>query len=396
MARLSLHHAYGPAQEYPCSPHNRPGSGDIEWPITVRMYCKFNSARGNPRASGLKNNFLKRGVKRGLQKFCAAWGPHTRHRSRPELLILMYHRILPRDDQRTRIEEPGMIVTPETFSMHLDLINQYFEPVHLDDWSERCKNNDSLPNRACAITLDDGWVDNYEFAYPLLQEKNIPATIYLVTKLIGTSRVFWPEKLAHLLIALSQINGEPTDHPAAAWLKNILPENYRDWQHSPAPENITLTIKNAKIFSDSEIFNELEKIELALDIPTSNAEPSLLNWDQIAEMTATGLVNVASHTRNHIRLGASTPYDLLESEIVGSKTDIEEKTGRTTTTFCYPNGDLSPQALELVRQHYRCAVTTESGWNSCGNDSHLLQRIAIHEDISNTETAFLAKISGWM
>ena len=339
---------------------------------------------------------LKYSIKRSTQWLCATLGPHTRAPSQPTLLILMYHRILPLDDERARLEEPGMIVTPSTFRAHLGYIKNYFQPVQLEDWGNICTNGRNRPGLSCAITFDDGWADNYEYAFPILQEFDMPATIFLVTDMIGTRNIFWPEMLARTLFSLVDAPKDYRNNPAILWLQALLPTNIRDFHRCPDTEELSSIINRAKSFTDEEIHQNLSAIISAHELEISPDKQSLLDWDQVLEMTESGLINIASHTRKHIRLGTSTPDSILADEIIGSKVVIEKMTGLKVNSFCFPNGDYSPQALKLVKENYRYAVTTRSGWNTCGSDPHLLQRVAIHEDIAHDRTAFLSRISGWL
>jgi peptidoglycan/xylan/chitin deacetylase (PgdA/CDA1 family) len=105
-------------------------------------------------------------------------------------------------------------------------------------------------------------------------------------------------------------------------------------------------------------------------------------------------VRFGSHTRTHYRFRGSVSQQVLEREIAGSGSEIGATVGHPADLFCYPNGDVTSAAVDVVRQHYLGAVTTQTGWHSAGADPFLIRRIGLHEDISARPNAFLARISG--
>ena len=349
----------------------------------------------NIRTNNTEHKSIKKFIKRSLQHVAASFGRHTRPGKGPQLLVLTYHRILPQDDKRTLLEEPGMTVTPETFRQHINLLKHYFNIIKLSDWIQLKLDGKELPPKACAITFDDGWVDNFEFAFPILRELNVPATIFLVSDMIGAIEVFWPERLTRLITTISSHYSQYWLHPVLDWLQNN-PNNYRFSRTLPTREELSALITNVKIYSDQEIQERLTHIENVLQLATGNHSPSLLSWRQVTEMVDSDLVEIGSHTCHHFRLNEQTPNDILRKEIINSKEVIEKHIGQEVKTFCFPNGDYCPEALALVKQNYAGAVTTNSGWNTINTDCHLLNRIGIHQDITENKTSFLARISGWI
>jgi len=330
-----------------------------------------------------------------MQHLCAAFGRHRRSGKGPQLLVLMYHRILPHNDSRSLLEESGMTVTPETFRLHLEILNQHFSFVKLSEWTRLKTANKELPEKACAITFDDGWADNYEFAFPILKEKGVPATIFLVSDMTGTNAMFWPERLAHLVTNVSAHLPQYWGHPALRWLMENR-ASYRFSETPPTRDELSEQIASMKDYSDHEMHQKLDQVINTLNIQEVSDRPSLLDWDQVREMVNSGTVEVGSHTCHHIRLNQQVSGEILRKEIQKSKLVIEKHTGQVVDLFCYPNGDYSKAALKLVRESYDSAVTTQPGWNSDTSDQYQMKRIAVHEDITGDKTAFLARISGWM
>ncbi|MDR2214334.1 MAG: polysaccharide deacetylase family protein [Nevskiaceae bacterium] len=332
-------------------------------------------------------------VKRSLRRLAdAALGPVSpliwrMRQPAPRLLVLMYHRVLPAAHPDRAVEQPGMYVSPETLGMHLAVLKRHFSLVHLDDWLRAASRGEPLPPQACAITFDDGWRDNFDHAFPVLREHAAPATIFLVADLIGSDRVFWPNRLGRVLTRLTpgaQLPGELG--------QLLLPVTQRmQGGAGPFVEDIDQAIVLAKTLDDDSLNQDLNAAEQQWGAPDDAR--AVVNAAELALMAQSGLVRFGSHTCTHYRLRGQIPADVLHREIADSSAHIQRMTGQPATLFCYPNGDFTSAAVEMVRQHYLGAVTTKRGWYRQGADACLIPRVGLHEDISNRPAAFLARIA---
>jgi peptidoglycan/xylan/chitin deacetylase (PgdA/CDA1 family) len=334
---------------------------------------------------------VKRQLKHIVQTVMAPFAPLLwRAGGAPRLLVLMYHRVLPPAHPDRAREQPGMYVSPETLAMHLELLKRHFEIVHLDDWAEKVTHGQAVPRLACAVTFDDGWRDNFEFAFPILQAQQVPATIYLLPDLVGTQYRFWPNELARLL---SDPRNEAVRQTWPEWLNEQVAQ-------AAGGEPVSLPLSMEKIDAVIErcktLHTDSAMLELLRGVGAeggTSEDRDLMNWDEVRQMAASGWVRFGSHTRRHTRLDVRAAAEVLRDEICQSQVSLERELHRPISSFCYPNGDHCPAAVELVRSSYATAVTTHRGWNSVSSDRWLLKRVGVHEDISSTAPAFLARLS---
>lgn len=96
--------------------------------------------------------------------------------------ILMYHNLV----EEYPLETAGANITPELFEKHIQtLLNQGYNPVSLSDYYAFVIGNKTLPDNPIVITFDDGYLSNYEVAFPILKKYNVPAAIFIVTSTVG-------------------------------------------------------------------------------------------------------------------------------------------------------------------------------------------------------------------
>jgi peptidoglycan/xylan/chitin deacetylase (PgdA/CDA1 family) len=333
---------------------------------------------------------IKSVVKSGALALLAgyAW-LRIRLSTKPTLLILTYHRILPSDHTERDAEQPGMIASPEALERHINLTRRLgAEPMHLSDWLARHENGEPLPRLAVAFTFDDGWRDNYQHAFPTLQATATPATIFLVSKLLDTNTVFWPEQVIYLLTRLPVSNAAVFD-----WLRPFLPQTSDQTTKPLTLEQADGVISRLKALDDATIIKHLAATYAEVpELADFQQTPRVLASDELMDMSKQGLVRYGGHTRHHYRLNLLNDSQTLKDEIVGCLEDIRNLGDAHVPVFCYPNGDISNQGEQLVATHYRAACTTETGWNQAGCDPFKLRRFNLHDGNSHNSMRLLATL----
>jgi len=94
--------------------------------------------------------------------------------------VLMYHGINNRD-KITKLS-----VSPESFARQMKFLRDHnYNVITLDKIIPYVERRERPPAKTVAITFDDGFMNNYKYAYPALKRYRIPATIFIWVKRVG-------------------------------------------------------------------------------------------------------------------------------------------------------------------------------------------------------------------
>jgi len=297
--------------------------------------------------------------------------------------ILMYHRVLVDPKDQIVPVQPGMYVTKKSFKKQLNYLTKHHKVVKLIDLLDM-QYRERKHENVCSITFDDGWIDNYEVAFPLLYERNIPATFFLATNLIGTQKWFWPDEVAFFI---SKFN--PKMRGAIFSQVNIPIEIKQMLVKIKYTNTEMLTNLVYKIKSLPSM--QMEKIITTVRDSIKNNMPDLrllMNWENVLEMHNTGLADFQPHTHNH-QILTNVDYVTAEYEIKRSKEIIEAKLNKKVDCFCYPSGKYSSDIIEILQKYnIRYALTTEKGYVLSSSNQFSINRIGVHDCMSSNNILF--------
>lgn len=303
-------------------------------------------------------------------------------------VILGYHRIIPSHSYERSFIQPGMYVTLETFEKHIAYLSKNYSVMGLD-----CITEDrALPNK-CIVTFDDGWADNYKYAFPILKHYGIPATIFIATNKVGTSTWPWPDRICYYIYNAGTHDFMDILKKGVEFLGLSPPGNARNAKNTMVLSEIILEfMKRLDPANLDSLVNHIDSEVVSRYGAVKNVRP-WLTWDEVMEMSQSG-ISFGAHTHNHVIL-TNMPLDDARSEILLSREILSQKIKKPVKMFCYPNGHFNNEIIDIISNSgYDIAVTTKRGLIE-GSPSILnLNRIMIHEDMTSTVPMFACVLTG--
>lgn len=296
------------------------------------------------------------------------------------LIVLNYHRV--GESNNSMFDHDLWSASAEDFDQQIRFLSLNYDMIRIQDldriWKER-------RGRYVLVTFDDGYIDNYEWAFPILKSYNSAATFFLTTGFLDERKVAWWDEIAWMVrsstqavLAANQWTGEAVSLESADANRSI---------------KILLGVyKNLPGEKTESYLNFLAEQTGSGRCPQDIADQVWMTWDMIREMSQAGM-DIGGHTVTHPIL-ANHSAERQKIEIENCKQRIEAEIGQTISAFSYPVGgkncfdDRTRDCLEQAGYHW--GFSYYGGFSSLDQPDHWdIPRIAVESD----ETAALFRTS---
>ncbi len=297
------------------------------------------------------------------------------------LVTLNYHRI--GTSQGSLLDWDLWSATEEDFASQIKALKQHFDVIGLEDLPQVFRTLGqrwSTKQRFVLITFDDGYRDNYDAAFPILREHNVPGTFFITTGFVGDRQLAWWDEIAWMIrsaradIVEIFLDGCPT--------RMQLPIDRPDCEDA---------IRTALAYAyqlgsqqRTEFLNQIGEATGSGRAPRSLASDLWMNWDMIREMRAAGM-SFGAHTVSHPVL-SRLRSDEQNDEICESRLRIEAELGEPVTAFSYPVGRVDcfneDSKRALLANGFDWAFSYHGGFcRSSDVDRFNIPRVGIERDM---------------
>ena len=233
--------------------------------------------------------------------------------------IFMYHHVSPHKGDM-------VTVAPDVFEAQMRfLADAGYKTLSADEVLDYILGTSEIHEKAVAVTFDDGYLDNYIYAFPVFKKYNIKATIFVVT----------------------------------------------DWVEE-ASRGQGLRVKGQEVILPSH--DEGKNL-----IANGQANKVVMDLDMIKEMQKSGLVGFYSHTVSHKKCDELSDEKLM-MELKDSKRVMEQRLHKPCPYLCWPKGSFSESAVKIAKEAgYEAVFTTQKGVVRTGSDRYCIERVVVKD-----------------
>jgi peptidoglycan/xylan/chitin deacetylase (PgdA/CDA1 family)/glycosyltransferase involved in cell wall biosynthesis len=290
---------------------------------------------------------------------CRTQIPHKR----PGGAILFYHRVA-----KLAPDPHALCISPDLFREHMCHLRDHYRPLALHDLASSIKNG-GPPERAIAVTLDDGYLDALDNAAPILVELGIPATFFVSTDRLHEQHENWEDILAQILLAETRI--PPSLNVPFKERMLVLPTATVS-ERTKAFKQINEMCWDLSFENRNEIVAVICRWS-GLEFHARNTH-RLMTADEILRLSEYPHLSIGCHGIHHLCLPAQ-PLAIQQREVEESKFVLESLLKRPVDMFSYPYGVSDHRTEAVVRSAgFTFAFTTCEGVIYPGDNSWLLAR----------------------
>ena len=261
------------------------------------------------------------------------WLWRRQARRQPFTMVLVYHRVV--EDGAASSGQFGIErgVTASVFEAQIRFMLKHFVPVRASQVLDPAASALRF-----AVTLDDGYTDNFRVAAPILNRLGVPATFYVVSDFVATDRLFWWEQLAGMVratrVPVLDVQATLPERVAAAQLPASLPLHTDDLREQ-AYESLSRAIR-----TDAHVAlpTHMARLAAALGVEprAEGRDYGLMDWQQLRLLVAQGH-EIGGHTATHSNV-IGLDRALLQQELVAAHATLERQLDAPVLSFAYPYG----------------------------------------------------------
>lgn len=272
----------------------------------------------------------------------------------PCLLVVNHHRV--GDPEACPYDRGVFGATVEELDTQLAAVKKRYPVVGLDEAEELILHPERMSRTHVLFTFDDGYIDNYEIAFPIFQSHGLTATFFLAPTLIG-SRVLSDWDRAGYMVRRAQRDQITLRYPVERTFDLAANRELSVGQ-------ILLLYYQAGEQDSPRLLEELSEA-CGVEPPAEAEERLYLNQTEATEMVRAGM-SLGSHTYSH-RMLSTLSEDEQFRELRDSKRAIEEFSGQSVRTVAYPFGKENCFNEATPRAARRAGYTVGFSFYSGGN-----------------------------
>lgn len=304
-------------------------------------------------------------------------------------MILRYHSVADFIDDLNCYASEAITVSCQDFDSQIRYLSKRYNIIPLSELINCLRENRDIPKNALVITFDDGYMDNYTNAYPILKKYGATATFYITAGCVEERKMLWMHKVIYMArntgIKEIEVNGVRFDMKDG----------------NTAVRGITSMIKKRRQDDRDEFIRDIA-MRLGVTFDEKRFECVLMRWENMIEMKRDGF-SFGAHTMNHPNLPNSS-FDDAMYELTKSKRIIEERLSHPVKHFSYPNGGAEAHYNEEVKKmvqrcDYYSATTSVDGIVDKKSDLYELRRKGVAKGVKlydlSTQIVF-EKLKWWI